>query len=513
MTTPTQKDILLDRVNLGLGVVAIVLLAGGLLLRNLPVARTLPASVPQGVYVAGLVAMALYLLSLAWLKRADLLSFGKNRHARSGANLGVQIAAVLAILAAVNWFGARHHGKLDLTQNKQYSLSEQTQKIVKGLQEPVSATVFVKTGDPGSENLKTLWKDYADLNPDKLKLDVVDLDKDPTKARQMEITMINSSVLQRGSRKTTITGTQEQDLTSGLLKVTQSGQKVVYFVTGHGEAALDKFDPAGLSYAKDALEKQNYKVDTLTLFGKAPAVPADAAVVVIVGPDKPYQPAEIAALKAYLDKGGKLYAALRPIKDAGLSGLLADYGIVVRDDLVVDLRMNAGALDAPAVKQFPYHQTTQNLQVAYFPGARSLQKADKLPGGVAVTPLVQTGDEAWGETSYRNPQLGFDPKADHKGPLDLMFLAERGGTKVIVSGNASFIQNEHYVRYNDGDLFLNGLNYLADQENLVSIPPKDSTPKNVDLLPEQANGIFFGTVLGIPLALLLLGGFVWWRRR
>lgn len=513
MTTPKKNDVLLDRVNLGLGVLAITLLAGGLLIGNLPVARSLPAGLPQGIHTAGLVVMGLYLVSLAWLKREDLLSMGKNRHAQSGANLGLQIAAVIAILAALNWWGARHHGKVDLTQNKQYSLSEQTQKIVTGLKEPVSATVFIKAGDTASENLKTLWKDYADLNRDKLKLEIVDLDKDPTKARQMQITMINSSVLQRGDRKTTITGTQEQDLTSGLLKVTQTGQKVVYFLTGHGEAAIDKFDPNGLSYAKDALEKQNYKVDTLTLFGKAPSVPSDAAVVVIAGPDKPYQPAELSALRTYLEKGGKLYAALRPVVNANLAGLLADYGITVRDDLVVDLRMNAGALDAPAVRQFPYHQTTQNLQAAYFPGARSLAKAEKLPAGVAVTPLVETSADAWGETSYKNPQLAFDAKADHKGPLSLMLLAERGQTKVIAAGSAGFVQNEHYVRYNDGDLFLNGLNYLADQENLVSIPPKDSTPKNVDLMPDQYNGIFFGTVVGIPLALLLIGGFVWWRRR
>jgi ABC-type uncharacterized transport system involved in gliding motility auxiliary subunit len=73
--------------------------------------------------------------------------------------------------------------------------------------------------------------------------------------------------------------------------------------------------------------------------------------------------------------------------------------------------------------------------------------------------------------------------------------------------------NQAYVNLNNGDLFLNALNWMADEENLVSIPPKDNQPKTVDLLPGQYQLVFFGTVLLMPLALLLGAGLVWWRRR
>ena len=212
--------------------------------------------------------------------------------------------SLIAILAAVNYFGVRHHSRVDVTENKAYSLSQQTIKIVKDLKEPVNVTLFVKSGDPYSTNLQNLWKEYQFASNDKIKLDVVDIDREPTRARQMNITSVGSTVLQRGERKTTISGNQEQDLTSALLKVTQSGQKVIYFVTGHQELKLDDVDQKGLSYAKDALEKQNYKLDTLSLFS-AKKVPADAALVVIAGPTKPFLPDEIKALTSYLAKGSR----------------------------------------------------------------------------------------------------------------------------------------------------------------------------------------------------------------
>jgi ABC-type uncharacterized transport system involved in gliding motility auxiliary subunit len=339
------------------------------------------------------------------------------------------------------------------------------------------------------------------------------VDKDPVLARQEKITQYGSSVLKRGERKTTITGSQESDLTSALLKVTQDGQKVIYFTTGHGELNLEGADRNGLSYAKDALGKQNYKVDTLSLFAKDAKVPADAALVVIAGPTKPLMPQELSVLKAYVDNGGKVFMALQPQSDAKVAQFAKDYGIEIHDDLVLDPRSNVGDLASPVVQKFPYHQITQGLQAAFFTGSRSLGKAEKLPAGVNITPIVETTADAWGETNLMDRQVKFDAGKDTKGPVELMLLAEKGKGKLMVSGNATFMSNGAYVNFNNGDLFLNALNWMADQENLVSIPPKDNQPKTVDLLPWQYNGIFFGAVVFMPLALLLMAGLVWWRRR
>lgn len=513
INTP-NKTSALDKINLGLGILAIILLTASIGLGYVPPTTfKVPEGLPTWLRYGGWAAMAGYAITLAVLNKTKLSAFAGQRTTQSGANSTVQVVAILAILVAVNWFGTRHHSRIDVTQNKAYSLSEQSIKIAKDLKDPVNVTLFVKTGDPYSQNLQNLWKEYEYQNPDKIKLDVVDIDREPTRARQMNITTVGSTVLQRGERKTTISGNQEQDLTSGLLKVTQSGQKVIYFLTGHQELKLDDTDRNGLSYAKDALEKQNYKLDTLTLFGKDAKVPADAALVVVAGPQKPFLPQEVSALKSYLDNGGRVFLSLQPQADPKLDTLLKDYGVQADNDLVLDPQLNTGDLAAPAVRKFGGHVITNGLSAAYFPGTRSLKKIEPSPAGMGVQSLVDTSESAWGETSLMDRNIAFDPAKDKKGPLPIMVLAEKAKSRLIVSGNTLFMSNQAYVNLNNGDLFLNALNWMADEQSLVSIPPKDNQPKTVDLLPGQYQMIFFGTVALMPLLLLLAGGLVWWRRR
>jgi ABC-type uncharacterized transport system involved in gliding motility auxiliary subunit len=511
-----QPNKTLDRLNLATGILALLGLGGSIALNQAPATMKIPPMLIQVVHSLGLLFMAVYVVSLVWLNREFVKDFMGKKQAKSGANILAQILAIIGIIGAANYFGSRHHSRVDLTENKSFSLSEQTQKVLKGLKEPLNVSLFVKAGDSSSEQAKNLWKEYAYYGGDKLKLDVIDIDKEPLKARQMEITSVGSTVLQRGDRKTTISGTQEQDLTSSILKVTQSGQKVVYFTLGHGELPIDKMDNNGLSYAKDALTKQNYKVDSLTLFSTK-KVPSDAAVVILAGPVKPMQPVEIKALDEYLANKGRVVLAMQPrmgsqVNDNNLIALAKKYGIDIQDDVVLDQQMNAGALDAVASKTFGSSAITNSLQVAVFPGARSLKKVEPAPTGVTLTSLVDSGPNAWGETNLKDRNIAQGP-TDHKGPLSLMMMAEKDKARFVVSGSALTFANVSYVNFSSGDLFLNTVNYLADEESLVSIPPKDSQPKSLTLLPEQYNLVFAVTVALIPLALLLLGAFVWWKRR
>lgn len=517
-----------DQLNLAFGVLAIIFLVAALLLGYLPphLTKGVPEWVQPNARYAGLAFMALYVVSLLFLNKATVSKAMGHKNAQSGANIAVQLVALVGVLAALNYWGTRHHGKLDLTENKAYSLSEQTKKILSDLKEPIKAYVFVKSTDPAGANLSTLWRQYADAS-DKVKLEIIDVDRDPARARQEKVTSYGTSILERGERKTTITGTQEQDLTSALLKVSQNGQKVVYFLTGHGEAEVAKFDPEGLSNFKDALEKQNYKVDSFNLFSAtgggigqqaaAAKVPSDASVVVVAGPTKPFAAQELTSLKAYLQGGGRLVLALTPSQDlkvdAGLMGLLKEYGIEPRADLVLDPKMNLfGDIAAPAIQKFPAQAIVQPLNTVVMPTTRSFAKAATPPTGVTLTSLLDSSADAWGETNLKQRPVQPDA-ADAKGPVSLGLLAEKDKTRLVVFGTMGFATNRVFANFNNGDLALNAVNWMADEASLVSIPPKDNQPHSVELLPYQYNAIFFATTLGIPLLLLLAAGLVWWRRR
>jgi ABC-type uncharacterized transport system involved in gliding motility auxiliary subunit len=509
-----------DKLNLAFGLVAIVLLAGALGLTTLP-QNTFSFMSPERLLAVagwlrtgGMVAMGLYVITLGMLKEREIAQFLKHRHTHSGLNIALQVAAVIGILAAVNYFGVRHHFRVDLTENKAYSLSEQSIKVVKDLKEPVTVELYVKKGEPQSTNLETLWSQYAYAS-DKVKLEVIDVDRNPTRARQNKITAYGSSVISRGTQTTTITGSQEQDLTSAIIKVTREGQKTVYFTVGHGEASYEKFDKDGTTQLKDAVEKQMYKVDQLALF-RTGKVPADASVVVVLGPTKPFSPKELDALKGYIRGGGRAIVCATPQSEDNLNNLTKEFGIEIRNDLVIDPASNLfGQVAVPVVQKFPYHAITQSLQAAYFPASRSLVKTAVLPSGVSsISPLAETSAEAWGESDIKARNLRFDAGKDTKGPLQLMMVSELGSKgRLIVSGNTMFVTNQEFSQISNGDLFLAGMNWAAGEESLVSIPPKDPSNKQLNLQPAQFYGIFFAAVFGFPLALLLAAGFVWWRRR
>lgn len=519
---------LADKANLGLGILAIVFLVAALLLGYLPpnITKGVPEWVQPNARNAGLAFMGLYVVSLLFINKELVAKAFGHKNAQSGANIALQVVALVAVLSALNYWGTRHHGKLDLTENKAYSLSDQTKKILAELKEPIKAYVFVKATDPAGANLSTLWKQYADAS-DKVKLEVIDIDRDPARARQEKVTTYGTTILERGERKTTITGTQEQDITSAILKVTQTGQKVVYFLTGHGEAEVAKFDPEGISSLKDALEKQNYKIDTINLFSAtgggigqqaaAAKVPSDAAVLVIAGPTKPFAAQEVDAVRAYLAGGGRVILGMTPAQDlkpdAGLNALLKEYGIEARADLVLDPKLNLfGDIAAPAVQKFPAQAIVQPLNTVVMPTTRSFSKLATAPAGVTVTPLIESSADAWGETNLRQRPVAPDA-ADAKGPVALAMLAEKDKTRLVVFGTMGFATNRVFANFNNGDLAQNAVNWMADENSLVAIPPKDNAPRSVELLPYQYNAIFFATTLGIPLLLLFGAGFVWWRRR
>lgn len=521
----------LDKSNLYFGLLAIVCLVVALVLGFMAAPFTVPGlqwkwagnlpafwvSATGWIRSAGYVFMVLYVLTTALIYEKQIVKAFRHRHAVSGMTGAVQILAFIGILGALNYIGVRNPLHWDVTKDKQYSLSEQTKKILKNLKEPVKVTLFIKSGDSYSTNLKTLWSEYKYEAGDRLTLDVIDADREPAIARAENITAYGTSVLQRGTRKTTITAAQEQDLTSALLKVTQSGQKVIYFLTGHGEMSLDSYDNRfGLSNAKDALTKQNYKTDSLTLYSRA-QVPSDAALVVVAGPTKPVPLKELVALQNYVDNGGRVFVSLHPATNAGLGDMVKNYGIEVRDDLVLEpgVRNNVqGNMAAPVITKFPYHTVTQGLGVAYFLSSRSLGKAATLPTGVTnVTPLVETSADSWGETNLMERRPQFDAAKDKKGPLPIMMLAEKGKGRLIVAGNSSFLSNQCFSDLNNGDLFLNSLNWMADEESLVSIPPKDMSSKNINFTPWQFQMIMLSSVLVFPLFLLSLAGYVWYRRR
>ena len=267
--------------------------------------------------LGGLVCTLLYVLS-QW---REIVREFSGRQARLGSLAIASILVVLGILAAINYLASRHNKRWDLTAAGQYTLSEQTKKVLNSLQKPVRVTVFARTED--FPRFRSRLDQYQ-YQSKQLQIEYIDPEKRPALAEKLKESGLGTIVLEYEDRTQRVTADDEQDLTNALIKVVQGETHKVYFTQGHGERDTTASEGSGFSGLAQELGSDNFTGEKLVLLQQE--IPADASVLVIAGPTSDFLQPEIDRLKAYLAKGGKLLLTIDPPLKAGaapLTNLLA----------------------------------------------------------------------------------------------------------------------------------------------------------------------------------------------
>jgi ABC-type uncharacterized transport system involved in gliding motility auxiliary subunit len=469
---------------------------------------------------AGVVLVAVS--ALPWLAGARARLGG--RTVSHGLNAVVSVLIVLAIISVVEAFSARHSARLDLTENQRRSLSPQTVQVLRGLKDEVNAVGFFRPDQPGKRVAEDLFKQYAGHAGKRFTWKMVDPDADPAQARRYGIESYGTIVLETKTRSEKVLDAEEEKLTNGLLKVTREGKRIVYVVQGHGEHDLGNTERQGFSEAKGALEKANYEVKPLAL-ARAGAVPADAAVVVVPGPRTDLFPPELDALDAYLGKGGKVLVMVDPplparLQDSAIKKLLGRWGVDLGDNLIVELspigRLFGIGPEVPIIQQYEPHPITRDLAgiTTLFPLTRTVTPAKTSPTGVNVQPLARTSPESWGETDRDALEKGAakpDPQ-DPKGPLPVAVVATKDKARLVVYGTSNVATNQFLNVQGNRDFFLNTVSWLAEQEDQITVRPKDTKQSPIFLSAQQGRVVALLPLVVLP-GLVLAGGIVALVRR
>jgi ABC-type uncharacterized transport system involved in gliding motility auxiliary subunit len=446
------------------------------------------------------------------------------RSARYGLNSAVMVILLLGIIGIVEAVSYRHNARVDLTEDRRHSLSPQTIQLLQGLQTEINAVGFFRTDQPGKRAAEDIFQRYARYGGQRFTWRIVDPDREPGLARRYGIESYGTVVLETKDRSEKVTDAEEEKLTNALVKLTRSGKRVVYVTQGHGEHDLGSTDRNGFSEAKAAMERANYEVKALVL-AREGKIPDDAAVVVIAGPRTELFPPEIAALEAYLGRGGKVLAMIdpaivTPIKVDALAGFLGTYGVEAGNNLLIELNPIGQVFgigpEVPLVQQYEPHPITRDLAgiTTLFPLARSVAPAPKLPEGVQVQPLARTSGQSWGETdraSLVQGQVKPDGQ-DPKGPLPVAVVATRDKARLVVYGTSGLAANQFLNLQGNRDFFLNSVSWLAEEEDLISIRPRDARQTPVFLSSREARLVFLVPVVVLP-ALVVVGGIVTVVRR
>ncbi|NSW58218.1 MAG: Gldg family protein [Armatimonadetes bacterium] len=501
-----------------------------------------------------IVAAVCFIYAIVVNFRSIVASF-KQRRVVTGMNTAVFTVIIVGILVLLNVISVRHRFfRYDATENKQYSLSDQTRKVVKALDKDVQMIAFMSPEYPEYRQVRDRLEEYRALSP-RLKVEYYDPHTRVDKVREYNVSVDGSVIIKAGDRKEDVMGGDEERITSAILAVTTGDKTKIYFLTGHGE-----FDPMELGQdsvndIKRALETQQYAVETLSLLNKKDAVvPQDAAAVVIAGAQHPLQEAEMAALKKYADQGGKLFIALSNTPQApDFSEILATRGVKPSKGKIMDpnAEHNAGTPTIPAVLRPESHEITRNLQGLVFPMAMALEVEEtpppppSYPGAPPppvdqkATALMKTSADAWldnlGPTGKGNgsrdsgeasgpfvmaaaideskkdkpptpPGMPPEPENEEEGP----------GTRIVVVADAEFMTDrliEANRLWANAAFALNAINWLVGNEKLISIPPKETETPYLTMVGAQKAIATVLTIFVVPGLVVLAGGFVWWRRR
>jgi ABC-type uncharacterized transport system involved in gliding motility auxiliary subunit len=420
-----------------------------------------------------------------------------------------------------NWLADHHNKTVDVTSNKQFTLSDETKKVTGNLKKDV--TIYYFDRSDSYDRARDMFDRYKNLSS-KIKVNYVDPEKKPDIARVEGARAMGDIIIDNGEKKETAKGLTEEELTGALVRASKNGAKTVCFINGSGEHTLADTDREGYSAMKDALEKNNYKTDTLSLIEK-PEIPKTCSVVVVAGPKHDYLQPEIDALKAFVTGGGRAVFNFDPVlnlptekmgETPALAALVAEWGVTPNGDVILDLSSASRLFGqiSPVVGSYEQHPIVRVMQdnATVYPLARSLEvksPAEKLFSSTA---------DSYSLTNPKLPIKESEIETAKKGPFVLGAAATIGtGDKqgrIVVVGSSGWMANSMMsAPVGNRDLALNMVNWLTSDEDLISIRPKEPEDRRLHVTGSAIRIIFLTSVVFLPLIVIVSGVSVWWKRR
>jgi ABC-type uncharacterized transport system involved in gliding motility auxiliary subunit len=457
---------------------------------------------------------------------------------------GVDIA-LLAVLIGLQAFSIRSNLRWDLSPTKVLSLSQQTKDVLQTLTQDAQLTLFFGGTPDTYQGYEDLFRRYASESPH-FQYRILYRDRNLALAQEYGAAHYGATTIEYNKQRKLLPLPTEQLITQALFQLQHGQKKIIYFVGGHGEVDPFSQQPKdGYSEAAAALTNENFVIKTLQL-ARRDAAPEDAALIVVSGPRTDFFPEELAVLDAYLQQGGHLLFMIDPVVAPNLTEFLAKYGVQTAEDLVYDPENRLFGGDAlspivslynvgvPIVKDF--HVNT------IFTLARSVEPMDPPPSPtISVAPFCRTGPGSWARFSptAQAPAtaLEFEGTKARPGPISLAVAAtinldgqnrpeskesntasaSERTARLVVFGDSDFVNNARLSLLGNKDLFLNTVQWLVGEEQLITQRPKDEetmpTLSTMTLTARESRRLFWLTAVIEPAIILVIGALVAVYRR
>ncbi len=496
--------------------------------------------VPLGLFLGGLILAIVFDLR-------TILEFLTMRTTKHGMNMGALILLMLVLMVSINFLGKRFNKTFDFTEEKLNSLADQSASVLKGLKDDLSVIVFYK-GEESNQKRAAIKQNLTLFSEasSKVKTRFVNTYIDNVLAQQYLGDLVDKSrgdlfvfVDYRGKKvrvelDPASGNLAEEAFTSAVIRATREGEKKIYFLSGHGERDFSSSDADGISELKEALEGASFKTENLNL-AEQPQIPADAKVLALIGSTSALLEPELEMIRGYLRQGGRLFMAADPGQNHNLALLSKPLGAEFKNNYILNpISQIVGRGLATGIGLV--YDTTSDITKKFRSGEMTVFD---LAGEVVVVPetagvtgktLVKTHESSFAvleltknvrptKDMQREISLGVlvegtlpgaTPAPEGQSPQD--DKSKKTQFAAVIFGDSDFVSNKSIAQGLNRDLALNSFSFLAQEDDLISIRPKQ--PKGTQLMMTKYTQLgLVGAGVGLPLILLILGGVVWFRRR
>jgi ABC-type uncharacterized transport system involved in gliding motility auxiliary subunit len=461
------------------------------------------------------------------------------------------ILAAIGVIVFANIGLILHDTHIDLTREKVFTPSEQAMRVVENLRQPVKLTYFYRNQDPEGRRIKDVLDVMAKRNT-LLQIRTIDPDRQPAVAQAYGLKMYNAAILEVDDRKLLVQGTDEGQLAIGIQRILREKVVRVCFLEGHNELPMDNFEyhthvegvanhshgdassalvqmqGHGIGRLRRALEAQGYETRKIIL-ANSPAVPADCNTLIVANPRTTFLPGESAAIEAYLQSGGSLFAMfdLGFVLEPRLAALVAKLGVQLPQQAVVDpLSHYSTDSEMVAVTTYQPGPVTGGLSMTFYPGVRPIVPVPPV-AGVNVSALFASSRDSYtrdvAPAGVREVVAAVVKKTEPKPeprPLAVSAEGHFPGTlpgapafRAIIVGDGDFASNSFLPYLSNSDFALGAVRWLLREEHGPVVASRIPVPPMILLSGTQMKWIFLLVEVLLPLSVFVLGGLVWWRRR
>lgn len=433
---------------------------------------------------------------------------------------GLFVVLLLVLVGLLGYLAMEFRTQWDISQNGRNSLSQASLDVLQKLNGPVDVTVYATAQDAQLGDIRKIISDfvavYQRIKPD-LALDFIDPVEQPILAQEAGVRMNGEMVIIFNDRSEHLTTINEQAFTNALMRLARSNQKQVMALFGHGERKLDGIANRDMGDFGRKLADAGFQGEALNL-ASTEEIPANIDVLIIASPQTDLLAGEVDKLLDYIDQGGNLLWLVDQDSLYGLLPLAEKLGLTFTPGVVVDPQ--AKRLKAPVTFAlgtiYGQHVVTENFDfITVFPFARQvIINENEEWYGVS---LVEVAPQGWVETGELDEEMTFDEAEDVPGPVSVAVALDRTlddrEQRVVVIGSGHFLANTYLGNGGNIDFGINLINWLAGDEDLITIQPRATIDSQLTLNESELSVIVIGFLIVLPSLFLISGLIIWWVRR